>query len=84
MHSDIFFIKPFWIVVRLLRHLSVVLFAALPFDSFNLWWFSILSPFGDCRHEPIAATLDPPELPVDPEDNKTGEAIESDSVNLVN
>ena len=80
MHSDIFFIKPFWIVVRLFRHLSVVLFATLPFDSCNLWWFSALSPFGDCRHELIAATLGLPELPVDPEDNKTGEAMESDSL----
>ena len=26
----------------------------------------------DCRHEPTAATLGPPELPVDPEDNQTG------------
>ena len=29
--------------------------------------------YRDCRHEPIAAIPGPPELPVDPEDNQTGE-----------
>ena len=33
--------------------------------------------YRDCRHEPIAATPGPPELPVDTEDNQTGEGIES-------
>ena len=36
--------------------------------------------YRDCRHEPFAATPGPPELPVDPVDNQTGEAMESDSL----
>ena len=36
--------KLFWIVVRLLCHLSVFPLAALPFVSFNFWWCSALSP----------------------------------------
>ena len=36
--------------------------------------------YRDCRREPVAATPGPPELPVDPEDNQTGEAMESDSL----
>ena len=37
--------------------------------------------YRDCRNEPIAATTPGPrELPVDPEDNRSGEAIESDSL----
>ena len=36
--------------------------------------------YRDCRNEPVAATTPGPrELPVDPEDNRTGEAMESDS-----
>ena len=40
--------------------------------------------YRDCRNEPVAATTPGPcELPVDPEDNRTGKAMESDSfVNL--
>ena len=34
--------------------------------------------YRDCRHEPVAANPGPPELPVDPEDNLTGEVMESD------
>ena len=35
----------------------------------------------DCRNEPIAATTPGPrEMPVDPEDNPSGEAMESDSL----
>ncbi|XP_015768317.1 PREDICTED: uncharacterized protein DDB_G0288805-like [Acropora digitifera] len=37
--------------------------------------------YRDCRNEPVAATTPGPrELPVDPEDNRTGEAMESDSL----
>ena len=37
--------------------------------------------YRDCRNEPVAATTPgPPELPVDPEDNRSGEAMESDSL----
>ena len=37
--------------------------------------------YRDCRNEPVAATTPGPrELPVDPEDNWTGEAKESDSL----
>ena len=37
--------------------------------------------YRDCRNEPVAATTPGPrELPVDPEDNRSGEAIESDSL----
>ena len=38
------------------------------------------SPYRDFRHEPVAATPGHPELPVDPEDNQTGEAMVSDSL----
>ena len=39
------------------------------------------SLYSDCRNEPVAATTPGPrELPVDPEDNHTGEAMESDSL----
>lgn len=38
------------------------------------------SPYRDFRHEPVAATPGQPELPVDPEDNQTGEAMVSDSL----
>ena len=41
---------------------------------------SELSPYCDFRHEPVAATPGQPELQVDPEDNQTGEAMESDSL----
>ena len=37
--------------------------------------------YRDCRNEPVVATTPgPPELPVDLEDNQTGEAMESDSL----
>ena len=38
--------------------------------------------YRDCRHESVAATPGPPELPVaiDPGDNQTGEALESNSI----
>ena len=37
--------------------------------------------YRDCRKEPVAATTPGQrELPVDPEDNRTGEAVESDSL----
>ena len=37
--------------------------------------------YSDCRNEPVAATTpNPPELPVDPEGNRIGEAMESDSL----
>ena len=37
--------------------------------------------YRDCRNEPVAATTPGPrELPVDPEDNRSGEAMESDSL----
>ena len=37
--------------------------------------------YRDCRNEPVAATTSGPrELPVDPEYNRTGEAVESDSL----
>ena len=44
--EDLLRVKPLWIWVRLYRHLSVFLFAALPVYSFNFWWCSALSPFG--------------------------------------
>ena len=37
--------------------------------------------YRDCRYEPVATTTPGPrELPVDPEDNRSGEAMESDSL----
>ena len=37
--------------------------------------------YRDCRNEPVAETTPgPPEMPVDLEDNRTGEAMESDSL----
>ena len=39
--------------MRLYRHLSVFLFAAVPVCSFKFWWCSALSPFG----------VEPPALP---------------------
>ena len=47
----------------------------------NVWNGQAGYLYHDCRNEPAGATTPGPrELPVDPEDNRTGKAMESDSL----